>query len=159
MPNYARLQFVGPVVVFCVVLCAEAAAFGLSLLPTSAFLWRVNLEAFDVFQQSHYVFAATIGVPFSQFFIALAFFVMAIYGLQTGRELPLAIATNLTLIYTAVLIFIRISSRSHPLMASLVDVTVPTNPANCLPMILVAVSLVSAAISHSYYLRRIYTQP
>lgn len=155
MPNYARLQFIGPVAVFCVVLCAEAAALGLSLVPTSTFLWRVNLEAFDVFQQSHYVLAAIIGLPFSQFFIALTLFVMAIYGLQTGRELPLAIASNLTLIYTAFLILIRISSQSQPLTASLVDVTMPIDPANCLALMLVAVSLISAAISHVYYLRRI----
>jgi hypothetical protein len=159
MPRYAKLQFVGPLAVFFAVLAAEAAAVGLWLRPTSEMLWRVNLEYFSVFQKSHYLLGPTIGFPFSQCFWALALLIPAIYGLQTGRALALAVASNLSFVYTAFLIYVGISAQSHPLAASLVDVPLPIDPGDYLPLVLVTVSLLSAALSHLHYLRRISGRP
>ena len=52
MNRVAKLQFLGPVVVFLAVSVAEAAALALAHFPTSEMLWYVNLRVFQVFQNS-----------------------------------------------------------------------------------------------------------
>jgi len=159
VPTYAKLQVVGPVTVLFAVLIAEAAALGLWLAPTSEILWQVNLEYFSVFQRSHYLLGPMIGLPLSQLILALSILLLAIYGLQTGRALALALSSNLSFVYTAFLIFVGVDTQSHSLTASLVDVALPSDPGGYLPIVLMLVSLISASLSHLYYLRRISGRP
>jgi len=156
MSKFTRLQVLGPVAVFAAVFVAEAAAFALSQFPTSEFLWRVNLELFGVFQKSQYLLGPISAVPFSQLLvIALPLLALAIYGLLSRRELALAIASNLSLVYTAFLILAGMSWRPHSLAASAAGIAAPVSSAGYIPFVLVAVSLLSAAIAHAGYFRRL----
>jgi hypothetical protein len=156
MSKFTRLQILGPVAVFIAVFLAEAAAFALSRFPTSEFLWRVNLECFGVFQKSQYLLGAISAVPFSQLVvIALPLLAVAMFGMLSGRDLPLAVASNLSLVYTAFLILAGMSSRPHSLTASVAGIAVPVSPGGYIPLVLVGVSLLSAAVAHAGYFRRL----
>jgi hypothetical protein len=157
MPRFAKLQFLGPAVVFLAVSTAEGAAFGLAQIPTSEILWRANLEFFAVFQGSHYLLSSALDVPYAQLFvIALPLLAIAGYGLMAGRDLALAIASNLSFVYAAFLIYIAASTQPYPLAASLVGVAVPIGPSIYLPLVLIGASLISFFVSHCHYLWRIY---
>jgi hypothetical protein len=157
MSRFAKLQFLGPAVVFLAVLMAEGAAFALAQMPTSETLWRANLEFFAVFQRSHYLLAPALDLPYAQLFvIAFPLLGIAVYGLLAGRDLALAIASNLSFVYAAFLIFIAANNQSYPLAASLTGIAVPTDPSIYLPLVLIGVSLISFFVSHCHYIRRIY---
>jgi hypothetical protein len=157
MSRFAKLQFLGPAVVFLAVLMAEGAAFALAQMPTSETLWRANLEFFEVFQRSHYLLAPVLDLPYAQLFvIAFPLLGIAVYGLLAGRDLALAIASNLSFVYAAFLIFIAANNQSYPLAASLTGIAVPTGPSIYLPLVLIGVSLISFFVSHCHYIRRIY---
>ena len=66
MQRFARLQLVGPVVLFCAVLAAEAAAYALAQMPSSGFLWYLNPEVFSIFRRSRAALAELGNVPFAQ---------------------------------------------------------------------------------------------
>lgn len=156
MSKFTRLQVLGPLAVFVTVFIAEAAAFALSQFPTSEFLWRVNLEFFGVFQKSQYLLGPVSAVPFSQLVvIALPLLAVAIFGMLSGRDLALAAASNLSLVYTTFLILAGMTSRSHSLTASVAGIAVPVSPGSYIPLVLVGVSLLSAAVAHAGYFRRL----
>ncbi len=159
MSRYAKLQFLGPAVVFLAVLTAEGAAFGLAHMPTSEILWRANLEYFLVFQRSYYLLSSAIDLPYAQLFIiALPLFAVATYGLLSGREIALAIASNLSFIYTAFLICSGLSFQASAVAASLTGVAVSIGPGIYLPLVLAGVGLLSFLVSHYRYLWRIYAR-
>jgi hypothetical protein len=159
MSRFAKLQFVGPAAVFLAVSTAEGAAFGLAHIPTSEILWRANLEFFAVFQASNYLLSPVVDLPYSQFLlVALPLITIAVYGLLAARELALAIASNLSFVYAAFLIFSGVSCQPHPMTASLANVAVPIGPSVYLPLVLVGVSLMSFLVSHYDYLWRIYAR-
>jgi len=159
MSKFEKLQFFGPLTVFFAVAMAESAAIALAQWPTSELLWRVNLDVFLVFQRSHSLLPVAIGMPYAQFlFVALPLLALALYGLLCDRALALAVASNLSLVYTAFLIFVGINAQQHHLTASLAGVAVATMSAGYLALTLIGVSFFAAVISHGCYLRRIYAQ-
>jgi len=159
MSRYAKIQFLGPALVFLAVLMAEGAAFGLAHMPTSEILWRVNLEFFTVFQSSHYLLYPALDLPYAQLWIiAVPLFAVATYGLVSGRQIALAIASNLSFIYTAFLICSEFSFNAHPMAASLTEVAVPVGQGNYLPLVLAGVGLMSFSASHCCYIRRIFAR-
>ena len=156
MSRFVNLQFLGPAVLFIAILTAEGAAFGLAQMPTSEILWRANLEVFAVFQRSHYLLAPALDLPYAQLFvIAFPLLAIAVYGLLAGRDLALAIASNLSFVYAAFLIYIATINQSYPLAASLTAIAVPIGPSIYLPLVLIGVSLISFFVSHCHYIRRI----
>ena len=135
------------------VAAAEAAAWGLAQAPTSETLWYANLRIFGIFQKSHYLLSSSLYFPYSQFFIiALPLFAIATYGLVARRPFLLAVASNLSLVYAAFLLYVGAGSQHHPLAASLSSVAISTGPDIYLPLALVAVSLVSFLVSHFQYI-------
>src|SRR5262249_17409771 len=156
MSRSARLQILGPLAVFAAVFLAEAAALALAQFPASEFLWRVNLDVFGVFQKSQYLLGSVGAVPFAQLLvIALPLLALAIYGVLSRREPALAVASNFSLVYAAFLILAGVSSRPHSPSASVAGIAVPASPGGYIPLVLVSVSLLSAAISHGGYFRRL----
>jgi hypothetical protein len=153
MSRLAKLQFFGPVAVFLTVGAAEAAAFALARIPTSETLWYINLKIFDIFQKSHYLLNTPLNLPYSQFFlIALPLFAIATYGLLANRAFPLALASHLSFIYTAFLLYSLVSSQTSPLTASLSSIIVATSTNIYLPLILAGASIISFLVSHYQYL-------
>jgi hypothetical protein len=156
MSKIEKLQFLAPLTVFFAVALAESAAVALTQWPTSEFLWRVNLDVFLIFQRSHSLLPPAIGVPYAQFlFVALPLFALALYGLLRGGALPLAVASNLSLVYAAFLIFVAANTQQHHLAASLSGVAVATVSTGYLTVMLIGVSFAAALVSHGCYLRRI----
>ena len=105
MHRLAKLQLLGPLSLLAAILAEEAAAYWLATRPSSAFAWYLNLELFGVFQRSHYVISDHIGVPYFQlFFVAAPILALTFWGLAFGRRLPIAVASNLSLIYVGFLV-------------------------------------------------------
>jgi hypothetical protein len=153
MSRLARLQFLGPVAVLLIVGAAEAAAFALARIPTSETLWYVNLNIFQVFQESAFTLQQPLDFPYSQFFlIALPLFAIATYGLLNKRSFPLALASHLSFIYAGFVFYCLANSQIHPLTASIASFEVTNSPNVYLPLFLVAASLISFLISHYQYL-------
>jgi hypothetical protein len=153
MSRLARLQFLGPLAVLVIVGAAEAAAFALARIPASETLWYVNLNIFQVFQESAFTLPAPLDLPYSQFFlIALPLFAVATYGLLNKRSFPLALASHLSFIYASFVFYCLASNQIHPLTASIASFAVTNSPNIYLPLFLVGASLISFLISHYQYL-------
>jgi hypothetical protein len=159
MSRYPKLQFLGPAVVFFAVLMGEGAAFGLAHMPTSEILWQANLELFKVFQSSYNLLYPAIDLPYAQLFIiALPLFLVATYGLVSGRQIALALASNLSFVYTAFLICSEFTFQAPARAASLTEIAVPVGPGIYLPLVLAGVGLMSFSVSHCCYIWRIFAR-
>jgi hypothetical protein len=153
MDRFARLQIIGPTVLFIAVLAGEGAAYALQMSPSSTTLWYINLVWFGIFQRSHYVLTGTIDVAYFQlFFIALPIFLLAAYGFLFRRRLCLAIASNLSLVFVSFLFFSWWAYDPAVQEASLAVVSVPTEPDFLLCVALFGFSLLSFLVSHIAYL-------
>jgi hypothetical protein len=150
---HSRLQFLGPVTLFLTVLSAEAATWALSHMPSSELLWYLNLQVFGIFQRSYYELSAYIDLPYVQlYFIALPILAVASYGLFRRRALPLAIASNLSFVYAAFVVYSSITYEMAPRAASLGMVLSTSAQSIYLPLVLIGASLLSFAVSHVHYL-------
>ena len=106
MGRLFKLQFLGPMALFVATLSAELAVRALAYAPSSEFLWFVNLRMFGIFQRSYYMLSELVSIQSFQLLgIALPIFLLACYGLAASRRLPLALASNLSLGYAALLLF------------------------------------------------------
>ena len=154
MGRLFHLQFLGPMALFVATLSAELAAQALAYAPSSEFLWFVNLKMFGIFQRSYYMLSDVVSIQSFQLFgIALPIFVLAGYGLAARRRLPLAVASNLSLGYAALLLFSWQSPGPPTTQASLGFIAVPTGAGFYVLAGILGTSLVSFAISHLLYLR------
>ena len=153
MDRFAKLQFVGPSALFVMILAGEAAAFALSMFPSVPGLWYVNLAWFGVLQRSHYVVSTHIDIAYFQFlFVALPIFLLACYGFFLRRRLPLAVASNLSLVVVAFLFFSWWTYEPSVQQASLSVVSIPQQPDFYLCIALFAFSLLSFVVSHAVFL-------
>jgi hypothetical protein len=154
MSRLAKLQLVGPAVLFVAVLAAEAAACALAHAPSSEALWYINLRWFGIFQKGHYVLSAFIDVEYFQLFcIALPLFLAACCGLALKRPLMLAIASNLSLVYAIFLPYCWYAWETSPRQASLGFMSVPFGADYILCLVLVVSSMLSFGVSHAVYVR------
>jgi hypothetical protein len=157
MNRPAALQLLGPLTLFLAGLAAASAAYALTVHPASETLWYVNLKLFGIFQRGNYVLSDFIGAPWSQFVVVtLPIFLMAGYGYVRRRMLPLAVASNLSLLYAVFLGFswYRIE-RPPSLLASLAPIAIPSGSTLSMLSVLLGASLVSVVVSHLVYFRAI----
>jgi hypothetical protein len=104
MRRTQSLQVVGPCALFAAILAAEGAAYALAHVPTSGFLWYMNLRWFAAFQSSHYVLSDLFDIDYFQlFFVGIPLIAMACVGLWAKRPFLLALGSNLSFAYTAFL--------------------------------------------------------
>jgi hypothetical protein len=159
MNRVAKLQCLGPFALFAAALAAEAAAYALAQHPTSAFLWYVNLRLFGIFQRSYYVLSSFTDIPAPELiFIATPVMLAACYGLLRNRRLPLAIASNISVVYAVFLMYSWNSGRTPSLQASLTTIAVPPGPGFALLAVLIISSLASMLVSHLLYFRAVRTE-
>lgn len=154
----AKLQFIGPAVMFAAVASAEGAAYALSQSPSSETLWYINLRLFGLFQTSHYLIGAYTELPYFQLlFIAIPIIMLASYGARFKRALPLACASNLSCGYAVFLLYAWLAYQHLPAAASLVPFLVVTHislgPDLIVCGVLVAATLLSLCASHLGYIR------
>jgi hypothetical protein len=156
MQRIARIQLIGPLVLLGAVAAAEAAAFALAFAPSSSLLWYLNLEVFSIFRKSRIYLGDLSAIPFAQLlFIAGPLALIAGLGLVLKRNLVLAVASNLSLVYAAVLIYSwhHWHTFKHMKSASLVWVQVPSGSDLYFFAILLIASSASFVASHCFYLR------
>jgi hypothetical protein len=156
MRKVATLQLTGPIALFCAVSGSEAAAYGLSRMPKSEWLWYLNLKWFSMFQESHYALRAYVGVDCEQFLcIALPLFLVACAGIALKRSLILAISSNLSFVYIAFVFYTWFRVNSHREEASLaVSFGDSSSPDLMVLAVLVGLSLLSFVVSHISYIQR-----
>ncbi len=167
MTQLFKLQFLGPLALFFATLCAELAVRALDYAPSSELLWFVNLRMFGIFQRSYAMLnevviirggsdliSEVISIPgFQLFGLALPIFLLACYGLVAGSRLPLALASNLSFAYAALLLFSWQTPGPPTTQASLGSIAVPSGAGFYVLTGILGTSLLSFAISHLLYLR------
>jgi hypothetical protein len=156
MTRPAKLQLIGPITLFIAIFGAEASAVALAHWPSSVILWRANLEWFHAFQSSSYLVSPYMPGLADQFWvIGCPLLSLAMCGLLCNRPLLLAISSNLSLLYAVFVFYADYLFGQSWREVSLVAVTASPNSNLTFCLVLVAVSFLSAAVSHLYYLRAI----
>jgi hypothetical protein len=156
MMRLAKLQLVGPLVLFGAVLAAEGAALALALLPSSELLWHINLKWFVAFQRTHYILHDCIRLHYLQLLgIASPLIALVLVGYASGWQLPLAISSNLSFVYASFVAYAGGQAPRGPQAASLAVVSVPSGPDLYLVVVLLGASLVSFVVSHLLYVRAV----
>jgi hypothetical protein len=144
-----KLQLAGPISLVGAIWCAEIAAHALATWPSSPFLWYLNLEVFQSFRYNFEGLGGSQWLGSSDGLAQWIWLPVPLVGLvckgQIARlRLPLAVASNLSFIYSAALFcssFVSgIQSSSYFLAAGIM-----------------VVSFVSSLISHRNYWREIFS--
>jgi hypothetical protein len=154
MSRHARLEIIGPAIVFAALLAAESASYALDLYPSSQMLWSLNLELFGIFQKGHYILSAYVDIAYFQIAcIGLPLLLIGCCGLVFKRPLALATASSLSFIYVAFLIGASYVSEQAWRQAPSVVAHAVSFPGACVTTVLVGASLLSLVVSHMSYLR------
>jgi hypothetical protein len=146
MIPFARIQLVGPAAIFITAMLAEAAAHALAYSPSSELLWYLNLDCFPMFQRSYYFVEYYIGYQKFQVFVVGFPCFLICYALLGKRQLPLAIATNLSFIYVGFLILSCLvggGSKDVPFAG------------HCIFLLLISATTPSVIVSHIVFIRAI----
>ncbi len=151
-----NLEFAGPVGVIAAIACAELAAYSLASQPASAFLWYLNLNVFRCFQYAAAVFGEVL--PLDLFhgtaLIALVLIGLVSAALICNAGLPLAIACNLSFVYSLSL-WCGSYLANAANRAATFDLSAWFAPSSLLAIALVLVTSTSSALSHRRYWREI----
>jgi hypothetical protein len=168
MNRLAKLQLIGPFVLSCTVIAAEAAAHALALKPSSVVAWYLNIEIFGIFQRSHYVLSDKLNLPYFQLLlVAVPILLLAGAGAVCRRPLMVAVASNLSLIYalflayawhlveTPALVAASLGSSQIYSALSWSAFTLSSGPHGLVLMAMLIPALLSFAVSHLVYIRAV----
>lgn len=154
-----NLQILGPASVVGVILCAATGAHALASWPTSSALWYLNLEVFRSFRYSFE------GITFISWFdtdglvqsicVAALLSGLIFVGLMMRNRLPFGLASNLSLIYSATLLYSSIVEYGTT-SGIRMNLSGFATPAGLLAAMMLALSAWSTAISHRSYWRDIF---
>jgi hypothetical protein len=148
---------VGPLLVVTVVVSAQCGAYALNAWPRSALLWYLNLEVFRPVQYSFLIGNGLDVTGASQAFcLVLAFLVLIGSGLFGKTRLPLAIASNLSFLYSVVLLYGFYAANSPALPVD-IRLSALLGPSFALVTAVVLTALVSSASAHRAYWREIFS--
>lgn len=147
------LQLAGPLSVVAMIWGAELSARALAIWPTSGLLWYLNLEVFQSFRHSVDSFstgniANELGL-IQSLWLPVTLTCLIASGLVTRMKLPLAIASNLSLIYSGALLY-------GGLAANHLEPSDISKPACFLAAAVLVISLLSSTISHRGYWRELF---
>jgi hypothetical protein len=150
-----NLQLLGPASVVGAIVCAVIGAYALASWPTSSALWYLNLEVFRSFRYSFegitFINSLDVDGLVQSICIAMLLLVLIVAGLMMRTRLPFGIASNLSLIYSAALVYSSIVEYGPA--ASLSGLV---TPAGTLALLILVLSFWSTAISHRSYWRDIF---
>ncbi len=120
MKKLSVSQLIGPVALFLAVAGAETASYALSRMPSSEWIWYLNLRWFGMFQESHYALQGRLGMDCEQLLlIALPLLLAACLGYRLRKSLLLAISSNLSFVYIGFVFYTWARAKSFPQTASL----------------------------------------
>lgn len=147
------LQLAGPLSVVAMIWCAELSAHALAIWPTSGTLWYLNLEVFQSFRYGIDSFGSgrfgnELGLVQSLWLPVILTCLVA-SGLFARMRLPLAIASNLSLIYSGALLYGGVAA-NHMQSSDI------SKPASFLAAAVLVISLLSSTISHRGYWRELF---
>jgi hypothetical protein len=158
MPRLATLQLIGPVFLLVAVAGAEATQVALTFAPGSPALWYVHLAVFGPFRQGDDILGVYVEMAHAQLcLIALPVFLVACGGFHFKLLLPLAIASNLSLVYASFLLCVW-HAHEPARIASLAGFGDVTGPDLYLRASLLGCALLSFAASHIIYIRDIRSE-
>jgi hypothetical protein len=155
--NNEKLQIAGPVGVIGAVACAQLGARALAYWPSSPLLWYLNLE---VFRPVQYSFLAEKGLDLGDvaqtLTVAAPLFALICIGLITKIRFALALASNMSLLYSALLLYASYLANS-PIVQMGAKLKALWAPSFFLAVSVLLVSFLSSAISHRTYWREIFS--
>ncbi len=155
MLDNEKLQLAGPVVVISAVACAELGAHALAYWPSSSLLWYLNLE---VFRPLHYevIVENRVGDFAQTLCVVVPLFALICIGLITKIRLPLALASNMSLLYSLVLLY-GLYLANAPYGVTGVKLSALWGPSLLLAGSVLLASFLSSAISHRAYWRELFS--
>jgi hypothetical protein len=160
MPDDERLQFLGPLCLITALVGTELSARALGNWPASPFLWYANLELFRSFREMpdalgglQWLNAAGLTPPLG---MALALAALIGLGVATRTRLPLAIASNFSLIYSACTLYVGFPASDLADMRG-VGLAALFSPSNALAMTILLACVLSSTVSHRGYWREIFS--
>ena len=155
MLDNKKLQLAGPVGVIITVACADVGARALAYWPSSPVLWYLNLE---VFRPVQYTFVAEKGMIFGDpgqiACVVLPLLALICIGLIANVRLLLAIASNMSLVYSVLLLF-GLYLANNPVTEKGVKLSALVVPSLFLAAAVLLASFLSSAVSHRAYWRAI----
>jgi hypothetical protein len=158
MPDNENLQLAGPIGVVAALACAECGAHALAYWPSSPLLWYVDLE---VFRPLQYTFAAAhdrlaFGDLAQTLCVVTLLLTLICVGLITGRRFPLALASNLSFVCSAALLYGSYVA-DCPVSGIQHDLSALWAPSFLLALSMLLTAVLSSAISHRAYWREIFS--
>jgi hypothetical protein len=154
-----RLQVLGPLCLTAAFVGAELSARALGNWPASPFLWYANLELFRCFRETpdalggmQWLNAVGLTPPLG---MALALAALIGLGVVARTRLPLAVANNFSLIYSACTLYMGFAA-SDPIVTGSRGLAALCSPSNALAMAVLLASILSSTISHRHYWREIF---
>jgi hypothetical protein len=155
MLDKKKLQLAGPVGVIAAVACAECGVHALAYWPSSSLLWFVDLE---VFRPLQYSFGAAnerlaLGDLAQTLCVVTPLLALICIGLITGRRLPLALASNMSLLYSAAFLYGSYLANSPATDTGVAALLIPSF---FLAFSILLAAFLSSAISHRGYWREIF---
>jgi len=168
MTKLAKLQLIGPLVLFLVIAAKELATCALAWYPSSATAWYLNLKLFGVFQRSHYMLSDHFSIPYFQLlFVAIPILLLACIGVGLRRRFPIALASNLSFTYAFFLAYAwravetpslqaaSLTELGYSSMLNLSAFSLSSGPHMYVLTALFIPSLLSFAASHVVYLHAV----
>jgi len=158
MLDNEKLQLVGPIGVIAALTCAECGAHALAYWPSSQLLWYVDLEMFRPLQ---YSFAAAherlaFGDLTQTFCVVAPLLTLISLGLLSGRRFPLAVASNLSFAFSAVLLYGTYAA-DRPATGPMYDLSTLWVPSFFVALSILLTAFLSSAVSHRAYWREIFS--
>jgi hypothetical protein len=153
-----RLESVGPVSLIAAIASAELAARALANWPDSSSLWYVNLELLRSFRHMpagfglQWLNSGEFARPTCIVFVLVALLCL---GPITRSRLPLAIASNFSLIYSGCLLFGAFAA-DQSAATSGISLAALWSPSSALAVAVLLASILSSTISHRSYWREIF---
>jgi hypothetical protein len=158
MLDNEKLQLAGPIGVIAALACGECGAHALAYWPSSPLLWYLDLE---VFRPLQYSFAAAhermaFGDLAQTLCVVTLLLTLICVGLITGRRFPLALASNLSFVFSAALLYGSYIAE-RPASGIQHDVSALWAPSLFFALSILLTAFLSSAISHRAYWREIFS--
>jgi hypothetical protein len=150
-----KLQLAGPVGVIAALACTEVSGLALAHWPSSPLLWYLNLE---VFRPVQYSFAPEnalmLGDLARTLSVAAPLSALICIGLVARKKFPLALASNLSLLYSGFLLYGSYVANCSA-AESEVKLAALWTPSFLFAVPVLLAALLSSALSHRAYWREI----
>jgi hypothetical protein len=152
MGRLVKLQFIGPILVVVLIIGAEVEGHALAFAPSSRVLWYLNSNIFGPMRLSEGILDYYLSIEQCQLYFVASTALLAICaGLLFERALMLAIISNLSFLYAALLVCAQATmERGWSL-----DGPAYANMGSIVHFALFGCTLLSFASSHVLYLNRI----